>query len=255
MRWLIVALVVVLVPACAGGSSGSGEAGPQRGASDLATVRAQAGIVEPTATERAVRPTPASRSSTATAESFEQNPGYATDESLFDALIAPGDIATTWTFGGDDGIGVAAFCGGLAIEEQFEPIGWAYGSYSAVGGEWAEQWIVRLVEPDAAAAMEYARSALTCDEETLEREAGNDVFWDYEPLDISPIGDEIHALRVDITYENPVYTPMMGNIVFARQGEFVVVVLHYGFSVQPELTERMAEIAVARLELVRDSSV
>lgn len=251
----MVALAVTLVNACSSGSSGSDDAGPQRSASDLATVRAQAGIEAPTATQRATRPTQTPRRATATVETREQNPGYATDENLYDALLAPDDIATNWTLGGDEGVGVASFCGSLPIEEQFDSIGIAYGSYSAAGGEWAEQWVVRMLEPDAQAAMEYARASLTCDEETLEQASGNDVYWDFEPLELPQIGDDLYARSVSITYENPVYTPMVGNIIFARQGEFVVVLLHYGFSAQPALTAHMAQVALTRLDLIRDSSV
>lgn len=251
----MMSLAIVLLTACSTSESGGGGPVPHRSADDLATVRALAGIEEASPTARIARPTPTPRPPTATVESREQNPGYATDEALFDALLMPDDISTAWTLGGDDGLGTASLCGGLPIEEQFKPIGWAYGSYSAAGGEWAEQWVVRLIEPDAQAAMEYARQTLTCDDETFEQDAGNDAYWDYEALDLPTVGDDLHARRVAITFENPAYTPMQGNVVFVRQGEFVVVLLHYGFSAQPQLTAHMAEVAIARLGLVHDSSV
>lgn len=254
MRWLMVSLMMVLLTACSS-QSGDSDDVPSRSASDLATIRAQAGIEPPTPTVRLARPTPTPRPPTATATTREQHTGYATDESLFDALLLPDDISPAWTLGGDDGIGSAAFCDGQAIEDQFEPLGWAYGSYSAVGGEWAEQWVIRMLEPDGGAAMEYARATFSCDRQTIETESGNDVYWDFEPLDAPSIGDDAYALRIAITYENPVYTPMVGTVIFARQGEFVVVVLHYGFRAQPELTEYMATVAIARLDFVRDSSV
>jgi hypothetical protein len=260
MRWLITLFAVVLLSACASASGASDASGdrdlaPERSAADLATVRAQAGVDAASPTARSVPATPTPRQPTATVETREQNPGYATDETLFDALLLPQDISTKWTMATDDGIGSAAFCGALSIEDQFEPIGWAYGSYSAVGGEWAEQWVVRLLEPDAEAAMAYARAALTCDDETYPDASGNDVHWDYEPLALAAIGDDLHAVRATITYANPAYTPMDGTIVFVRSGEYMVVLLHYGFSTDPALTAQMAEVAAARLELIRDTTI
>jgi hypothetical protein len=257
MRWLITLFAVVLLSACASASEASGDRQPvpERSAADLATVRAQAGVDTASPTARAATATPTPRQPTATVQAREQNPGYATDETLFDALLLPQDISPSWTLATADGVGSAAFCGALAIEDQFEPIGWAYGSYSAVGGEWAEQWVVRLLEPDAEAAMDYARTTLTCEDETYPDASGNDVNWDYEPLALAAVGDDLHAIRATITYANPAYTPMDGTIVFARSGEYMVVLLHYGFSTDPALTSLMAEVAVARLELVRDTTI
>ena len=258
MRWLMSLLAIVLLSACSPASSdSSGEPVPQRSAADLATVRAMAGLTDASPTARSARPSPTPKTDvpTATVESRERNPGLASDDSMFDSLITPGDIATTWTRGGYDGFGAASFCGAPAIEDQFEPLGWAYASYAAVSGEWAEQWVVRLSEPDALSAMDYARSTLTCDRYTEDLDTGNDVYFEFEPLDIPPYGDDTYALRVAITFENPAPTPQVGNVVFVRQGEFVVVLFHYGFNTDPLVTARMAELAIARLGLIRDSSV
>ena len=260
MRWLITLFAVVLLSGCASASGASDTSGdrhavPERSAADLATVRAMAGSDAASPTAHAPTPTPTPRQPTATSESREQNPGYATDEALFDALLLPSDISTSWTLATDTGIGSAAFCGALAIEEQFQPIGWAYGSYSAAGGEWVEQWVVRLIEPDAQAALEYARTTLTCEAESYPDASGKDVHWDYEPLTLPTVGDELHAVRATITYDNPAYTPMNGTILFVRSGEYVVVLLHYGFSTDSALATHMAQVAVARLEMIRDTSI
>lgn len=254
MRWLACVALIGMLTACSSASSSGGNV-PERSAADLATVRAQAGLEEASPTAHVARPTSTPRPPTATVEAPEKNPGYATDESLYVTLLEPGDISTVWTRGGDRGIGVASLCGAPAIEEQFAPIGWAYGSYSAAGGEWAEQWVIRLIETDAQAAMDYARTSLTCDGETFDGGSGSDLHWDYEPLESPVIGDDLYAMRITMTSENPVFTPMVGNIVFARRGEFVVVLLHYGFSIDAELTSHMAEVAVERLGLFNDASV
>jgi hypothetical protein len=171
--------------------------------------------------------------------------------------MSPYDITPAWTLGKDDGIGVVELCGAAAIEDQFETLGWAYGSYSASGGEWAEQWVIHLLEPDARAAMDYARSTLTCDAETFEGGAGesDDTTWDYSALELPAAGDDLYALGVTITHANPVYTPMVGSIVFVRQGEYLVILRHYGFQINPLLSAHMAQVAVARLGMIPDSSV
>ncbi|HYI15623.1 MAG TPA: hypothetical protein VEX37_09540 [Thermomicrobiales bacterium] len=258
MRWLVVLLTIVLTSGCSAASgSGGGEDVPQRNASDLATVRAQAGLGPETPTPRMSRPTPTATSTrpTATVETRERNPGLASDDSMHDTLLEPREIATTWTRSGYDGYGTMSYCGAPAIDEQFAPLGWAYGSYSSATGEWAEQWVIRLSEADAQAAMDYARSALTCDQHTFELGGGNDIYWGLDTLNVPAVGDDVYAQKVNITFQNPVPTPQFGNIIFARQGEFVVVVFHYGFRIDPVVSEKMAAAAVARLGLVRDSSV
>ncbi len=258
MRWLVVLLTIVLTSACSSVSESDGaEDVPQRTAADLATVRAEAGLDDASPTQSVSRPSPTAKSRlpTATVESRERNPGLASDDSMFAALIEPREIATTWTRGGLDGYGSMSYCGAPAIDEQFMSLGWAYGSYTSVTGEWAEQWVVRLSESDAQAAMDYARSALTCERHTIELGGGNDVYWGLEAIELALIGDDLFAQSVDITFQNPVPTPQFGNIVFARQGEFIVIVFHYGFSVDDAVTSQMVEAAVTRLGLVDDSSV
>ena len=258
MRWLVGLLTIVLLSGCSAVSgSDGGDDVPQRSAADLATVRAQAGLDDATPTQRTNRPTPTAKTSlpTATVESRERNPGLASDDSMFQALIEPREITTTWTRGNFDGYGTMSYCSAPAIDEQFAPLGWAYGSYVSATGEWAEQWVIRLSEPDAQAAMDYARSALTCEKYTFELGSGNDIYWGLDTLSISALGDDLYAQSVDITFQNPVPTPQFGNIIFARQGEFIVILFHYGFGVDPVVTAQMAEAAVARLGLVRDSSV
>jgi hypothetical protein len=171
------------------------------------------------------------------------------------ALLEPRDIATTWTRSGYDGYGALTYCGSPAIEDQFEQLGWAYGSYAAVGGQWAEQWVVRLTEPDAQAAMEYVRSALTCDQYTYDLADGNDIYWDLESLTLPSYGDDQLAMSVDITFQNPVPTPQFGNIVVVREGEYMIVLMHYGFRIDTDVTTQMAQAAVERLGLITDSSV
>ncbi|HEX5165094.1 MAG TPA: hypothetical protein VFV93_06840 [Thermomicrobiales bacterium] len=256
MRWLMALLAFVLLSACSA-SSESGDSAPQRSAADLATVRAQAGIEPPTPTMRPPSPTPTTPRPTATARTQQRNTGYATDESLYVALMSPDDISPMWTLGNDEGIGLVELCGAAAIEDEFEPVGWAYGSYSASGGEWAEQWVIHLLEPDARAAMDYARASLTCDEETFAiGSGGNDsILWEYSTLNLPEAGDDLYALGVTMTYSNPVYTPMNGSIVFVRQGEYVVVLLHYGFGIDLSVSAQMAQVAVARLDMIQDSSV
>src|SRR5690349_15175253 len=140
MRWLACVVLMAILTACSG-QSNSGEAVPERSAADLATVRAQAGLPAASPTARVARPTATPRPPTATVEAPRQNPGVATDESLYVTLLEPRDISNVWTLGGDRGIAVASLCGAPAIEEQFAPLGMAYGSYSAAGGEWAQQWV------------------------------------------------------------------------------------------------------------------
>ena len=257
MRWLVTLLAIAVLSACSSGSSG--EQVPQRSASDLATVRAQAGLEDATPTSRARLPTVTATARggqpTPTVQQRDQNPGLASDDAMLAALIEPRDIATTWTRGGYDGYGTLPYCGSPAIEDQFEQLGWAYGSYSAVGGQWAEQWVFRLSESDAQAAMDYARSTLTCERYAYELGSGNDIYWDFDPLQLSPLGDDSLALTMDITFQNPVPTPQFGNVVIARQGEYVVVLLHYGFRIDPAVTATMATAAIARIGLIPDASV
>lgn len=258
MRWLVTLLAMMVLSACSAGSSG-GDQVPQRSPSDLATVRAQAGLDDATPTSRARLPTitatAKSSQPTATVQRREQNPGLASDEAMLAALIEPRDIATTWTRSGYDGYGTLPYCGSPAIEDQFEQLGWAYGSYSAVGGQWAEQWVIRLSEPNAQAAMDYARSTLTCERYTYELGGGNDIYWDMDPLNLPALGDDAVALAVNITFQNPVPTPQFGNIIIGRQGEYVVVLLHYGFRIDPAVTATMAQAAIARIGLIPDASV
>jgi hypothetical protein len=241
-------------------SRGNGEPIPKRDANDLATVRAAAGIEMPTATARPASPTATPTiegfaAETPTPEQPSQNTGQVSDAIYYDTLLTPDDIAGGWTYGGFDRINVASFCDAAAIEDTFTPIGWAHGSYSAGSGQWAEQWVVRLTETDAQAAMDYARSTLTCDGFTRISANSNASYWDFEPLEMPALGDDVHAVSVDITYENPIYTPYVGHILFVRKADYVVALMYYGFTIDPELTAYMAGIAVARLDLVTDNSV
>jgi hypothetical protein len=258
MRWLMTLLAITVLGACSAGSSG-GDQVPQRSASDLATVRAQAGLDDATPTSGSRLPTVTATAKggqpSATVQRREQNPGLASDEAMMAALLEPRDIATTWTRSGYDGYGTLPYCGSPAIEDQFEQLGWAYGSYSAVGGQWAEQWVFRLSESDAQAAMDYARSTLTCERYTYELGGGNDIYWDLDTLQLSPPLDDAVALTMDISFQNPVPTPQFGNIIIARQGEYVVVLLHYGFRIDPAVTSTMATAAIARIGLIPDASV
>jgi hypothetical protein len=105
--------------------------------------------------------------------------------------------------------------------------------------------------------MDYARASLTCDEETFATGSGaNDsILWEYSALNLPAAGDDLYALGVMMTSSNPVYTPMNGSIVFVRQGEYVVVLLHYGFGIDLSVSAQMAQVAVARLGMIQDSSV
>jgi|GEM_PF-4920979 len=264
MRWLTIVLAAILLSACStstSSSSGSGEPIPRRDANDLATVRALAGLENATPTPRAAQPTPTATTTpraplaTATPELPAQNTGMVSDASYYDALLVPEDISSNWTFGDFNGIMTAAFCDNAAIEDAFTPLGWAYGSYSASGGQWAEQWVVRLTESDAQAAMEYARTSLTCDEFSAFSESSGVSYWRFAADDSPQYGDDTHAFSVTVTFENPVYTPLVGSFRFVRKGEYIVSIWHFGFSVDPVATARMTEIAVARLDLVTDNSV
>lgn len=255
MLRVVVATISLLLLASCAGESGTGAQAPRRSASDLATIRAEAGLEDPTPTERAATPTATRPVATSTGATSQLNPGYASDANLLEALIVPSEISTTWTLGKDEGPGVPLLCGAPAIDEQFEPVGWAYGTYSSAGGEWAEQWVMRLTEPDAQSAMEHVRTAMTCDEETLSQTIGNDWYYDYNPFDLAPLGDDVLARKFNLTFQNPAFTPQVGSIVFARTGEFIVIILHHGFRAQASTAERMAAVAVARIELVRDNSV
>jgi uncharacterized protein YceK len=262
MRWLVVALAAVLLSGCSSISADSsgGEPIPRRDANDLATARAAAGLDQMTPTPRTAAPTPTATvaplaDATATPAIPTRTTGLASDAIYYDTLLLPDDITTEWTFGGFDGLGVASFCDAAAIEDTYSPIGWAYGSYSASGGQWAEQWVVRLTASDAEAAMEYARTSLTCEEYSPVDWSDAPSHWTFQPIDAPLVGDDVHAMQVTVTYENPIYTPLVGTIVFARKGEYDVTLMHYGFSIDQSLTGHMMEVAMLRLDLVNDSSV
>jgi uncharacterized protein YceK len=263
MRWLLVALTVLLLSGCStmesGSSSASGEPIPRRDANDLATVRAMAGLDKATPTARGAQSTATATVATAvdtpTPEPPSKSLGEVSDEMYYDTLLAPADIASDWTYGNSERMTVASFCDAAPIEETFSPVGWAHGLYSTVRGQWAEQWVVRLTETDAQAAMEYARASLACKEFTRVVDGTGATYWEFNPLQVPAIGDDVHAVQVNITYENPIYTPYVGHIVFVRKADYVVAMMYYGFTIDPELTAYMAEIAVARLDLVTDSSV
>lgn len=260
MRWLFIVLAGILLSGCAvatGSSSGSGDAIPQRDANDLATVRALAGLDNVTPTPRRARPTATATRPAATATTGvpTKNTGLVSDDIYLDTLLMPADISTNWTYGDFGGLLDASFCDAASIDETFTSVGWAYGSYSATGGQWAEQWVLRLTESDAQAAMEYARTSLTCDEYSLDTGAGGISYWALSPVDLPLHGDDIHAVRATVTWKNPAYSPYEGTIVFARKGEYIVVLWHYGFRIDRMLSARMVEVAVARLDLVADNSV
>jgi hypothetical protein len=252
MRWFVIGLLFALLPAC-GGDTGSDRA-PQRTAGELATIRAEAGVIEPTPTERRATATPTAPPATATA-SEDSAPVFVSDPRLAPALLERSDLPTNWTLGRSDGLSIASFCSAVPIEEQFSAPALAYASYSAASGEWAEQWVVQLTESDAIAAMEYARTAMTCDTDKWPLENGDVLNWEFSPLETMPMGDEVYARSFGMRYDNPVYTPMVGNLYFARQGDLVMILAHYGFYVDSATSQRIAEAAVSRLGNVRDGGV
>lgn len=254
MRLLLLALTASILAGCSAVSS-EADAVPERSSSDLATVRARAGISAPTPTTRSATSTPSIAQATATPKPKRQDRGFATDDVMRATLIEPGDISPEWTMGGNYGLGIASFCGEPAIDERFQALGAAYGSFSASKGERAEQWVVRLTESDALDAMEYARNSLTCNEQIQPLQGGSNAYWAFDEIQSSLVADDVHALSVKITFQNPAFTPRSGNVIFARHGEFVVVIVHDGFTIQPDLIVRMAQSAIDRLAAVGDSSV
>ncbi len=252
MRLLLLTLIALALAGCSLASDDDGEV-PQRNASDLATVRARAGIAESTPTVRAATMTPSPTQATGT-ETPDPQRGSATDEAMRATLMKPSDISSMWTVGGSYSLATASLCGNPGIEEHFQATGVAHASFSASSGERAEQWVVRMTGADAEAAMEYARTSLTCEEHTQPLQGGSNAYWKFTPIESPLDADDVHTLSVKITYQNPAFTPRMGNVLFARHGEYVVILMHDGFTIQPDLIVRMAQAAMERIEAIADSS-
>jgi hypothetical protein len=243
----IVLLFSLTACASAGEATGGGSSAPRRNASDLATVRAMAGIVaSPTASSTSlipatVPPTGADATATTSPTGPQGDPG------LVAVLLSPEDLGTKWTMSGnateDPGTG---HCTGPDVGEQFALQGDAVANYASSDQQWIFQRVLRVADADGPAAMQYLRDALACTD-VLREDKGETIFWTFDDLDFTALGDEMVARKLTITYANPIYTPAQGNIIVVRRGGLIVYLYHIAFRINQMETEVIARRAVDKV--------
>jgi hypothetical protein len=242
-----VALTIVLTACGSAGGASGGKSAPRRDHDDLATVRAKAGLgASPTARSAAMTPA-ATRVVGSAATATPSLTGPQGDPDLVAVLLNPDELGTKWAMSGsateDPGTG---HCTGPDVGDQFALQGNALANFASSDQQWVFQRVFRVSDADGPAAMQYLRDALACPE-VLREDDGETIFWTFDKLDFTTLGDEMVARKLKISYANPIYTPAEGNIIVVRRGGLIIYLYHIAFRINPLETEIIARRAVDKV--------
>ena len=224
---------------------------PERTRADLATVQARSPMVRATwaAATAEARGEPAPPVATTPLEPAV-NPNAtesAPRDPLAAALLHQSELGGgPWTIDARGARPSLEMCGATALQQANTIASFSTQAYVATYGDLFQQWVF-WAPGNAGEVMDYVHANFGCAESSYPGISENSMLLSPFPRDVP--GEQPFARQYTVNFTNPLYSPVSGNVVITRVGDFIIAMAQIAYRpVEPALTLMRIDMAIELLQ-------
>lgn len=249
MRPIALLLSVAVLAACS--LTAVDEEVPERTRADLATVQARSPVVRATwaaaTAEAKGEPAPPVATTPLEPAINPDNKEAAPRDPLAAALLHQSELGGgPWTIDARGTSPSLEMCGATSLQQATTIAMFSTQAYVATYGDLYQQWVF-WAPGNASAVMDYVHANFGCTESSYPGISTNTMLLSPFTRDIP--GQQPFGRQYTVTFANPLYSPVSGNVVITRVGDFIIAMAQIAYRpVDPALTIMRVNMAIELLQ-------